>query len=423
MAWKNPFRRKPQEPKRVKPVSEAEVKAKGRKAFATYRELMEQYRSLQEKNHTKSRLLRALAQWWIKRSMQHTNRQLQKKVKKALDLSAKYRQQGGEEIRIKKAEHTQLVGGVPPEAIREIIKAKEAAHAARHRIGHRVELRQPVMLRHRSERLAAAAKEAASSRTTTRHAVKKETQQKVRARLESLYQEFKSQPGVDRIAIQRVFKPLADYARTLKSEEAHTQFDAKLRDAVKLLNAEKPHEAAQLITSLSTAIHARMRGQDEQTSTRPREPAHPTKNAPTPSPAEPREGRRTKISDAESMHTKKTKPIKSQKEKNDSLQGEPTIENVIAAQRTSEEITSILRKLDVASRLRGIGNTAARAQVNEVIAKSLIIYNPRTQARLLELTRNLQREIEAGRDDAASQALTAMAEIASKIKFKIQSDE
>ncbi len=401
-------------------MSEAEVKAKGRKAFATYRALMEQYRSLQEKNYTKSKLLRALSQWWIKRKMERTNRTLGKKVEKALQSSAEYRRQGGEEIFIKKTEHTQLVGGVPPEVIKEIIKAKEHAHAVRLQLDRGVKLHPPAMLHNRSERLAAAAKEAAPTPTSLRHAVRKVTRQKVRTRLESLYKEFKAAKGTDRDAIQRVFKPLADYARTLKSEEAHTQFDAKLKDVVKLLNAEKPHEAAQLISSLSTAIHARMRGPDERTATRPREPT-PASHAPAPTPP-PKERDTKKISraEAEAMRNENPKPVKRRAEKNDPLQGEPTIANIMAAQRTSQEITLILRELNVETRLREAGNTTARSHVSEVVAKSLIIYSPKTQERLLSLTQKLKREMEAGDNAAAKQTLSAMAEIAEKIKFKRQ---
>ena len=340
-----------------------------------------------------------------------TNRVLQKERERAERLIKRYRAQGGKEILISKNEHNQLTGGIPPKLIHEIIRHAEHPSLPHARESRQIELRKP---------FASQKKTPASS---ARHPVSKETQKRVRARLESLYKEFKAAKGTDRAAIQRVFKPLADYARTLQSEEAHTQFDAKLKDVVKLLNADKPHEAARLISSLSSTIHLRMRARGERAATPSREPAPPTRApAPTTPPKE-RDTKKISRAEAEAIKVEKPKPEKRRTGKNDPLQGEPTMENINGALRTSHEITSMLHGLNVATRLREAGNTAARTQLSEVVAKSLIIYNPQTQQRLLGLAQQLKREMEAENNDAASQTLSEMAEIASKIKFKTQSFE
>lgn len=293
MAWKNPFRRK--SPLRRTP-SKQEVQAQGRKAFAQYRALMEHYRSWQEAAQSKSKIIKKFRQWKAKRSMLKTNRLMQKEREKAEQMNARYRRAGGEEIRIPKGEHNQLTGGVPPAAIQAAIQRMELRRLGR--------AAAPKAIAHQPSREAHFRQ--SHIPTSERRAVNPTTRKKVRDRLESLYREFRADPAADRATVQKTFRTLADYAKTLKSEEAHARFDVKLKEVVKQLNQQNPMEASRILTQLRDGIHRHMRAQGD----RPVEKIKPVKRKPVerPTHAAPPERKKTPDPKAPAAE-KKDKPI------------------------------------------------------------------------------------------------------------------
>lgn len=227
--------------------TQQEVRQQGSRAFAQYRQLMEHFRSWSEGLGDR-RFWNRIQQMRRRRALLATNRKLQKEREKAEQMFQQYRKAGGAEIHISRAEHNQLTGGIPPIVIQQMVA--QIAHTPRSRDEpRRIELRKPSYL------LTSGRKKAA----TATGPVSRATQQKVRRRLESLYRELKSHAQADRVATRRVFDTIANYSRTLRTEEAYRRLDARLREVVKLLNARNPVAAQRAVTELSTYIHQRQR--------------------------------------------------------------------------------------------------------------------------------------------------------------------